>query len=186
MTMGNLRVSLLLAFCATSAVLIWLGSGDENPMLVAVGTSVTLLAIPTLLVGRIQQETPLAMLGIAPISVAVFVLGMAAPALLVVQSWLGGAVFVLLFVAFVVFWRRVKAATSLHHEVLRPSSGDGDVGVFSALTPISRPPTVTPAPQASEPSHSVYDATAARDPMAGLTRPKRAPLEKEDPERDGS
>lgn len=176
MTMGNLRVSLLLAYLATTAAILWAGSagGRMDQMIAAVIVSCGLLGIPTLLVGRIQQDVPVSGLGIASVSVLVFVLGMTAPALLMVQPWLGGAAFVLLLVVFVVFWRRATAALAAHHDVLRPSAGDGDVGAFTGLTPISPAPTVVPEPTAPEASHSVYDPTAARDPMAGLSRPSRA------------
>lgn len=174
MTMGTLRVCLLIAFGVTGSALIGVGAntGTGDAMTVAVVTSAALLCVPTLRLVRITMDTPLTVLRILPTSVVVFALGMAAPALLMVAPWASAAALAGFVAAYTLMSRTVSAALARHHEVLRPSGGDADLGVFTPLTPMLPPPT-SGASSRHGATHSQYDATAAIDPLNPKARRRR-------------
>jgi hypothetical protein len=174
-TMGNLRVALTVGF-VLGCVAIWLAAEplgwSGGPVVAAIGAAV-LLFFPTVLVRRIDGDTPLARLGLTTWCVLILVLALVAMAALPRLPLVTAAAVVAMVVACWQLQQRARAAIERDPGMLLAPGGDTDFGVYTALTPMLKPPSSQP--QDAEQTSSLYDPEGGRDRIPGGTRPVQQP-----------
>lgn len=171
-TMGNLRVALTVGF-VLGCVAIWLAAEplgwSGGPVVAAIGAAV-LLFFPTVLVRRIDGDIPLARLGVTTWCVLILVLALAAMAALPRLPLVTAAAVVAMVVAGWQLQQRARAAIERDPGMLLAPGGDTDFGVYTALTPMLRPPSSQP-PE-TEQGSTLHDPDGGRDRLAEWTRPQ--------------
>lgn len=182
-TMGSLRVALTVGF-VLGCVAIWLAAEplgwSDGPVVAAIGAAV-LLFFPTVLVRRIDGDTPLARLGLTTWCVLILLLALVSMAALPRLPLVTAAALVAMVVWCWQLRQRARAAIERDPGMLLAPGGDTDFGVYTALTPMLKPPTTRP--EDAEQGNSLYDPEGGRGRLAEWTRPGRAAGTDRDEER---